>query len=808
MNLASVDLSQMTRQQKLALSALLDEKLQRQKNTAAGADLIDFAHAVYPNYAVGSHHKIMAKLFKEIAEGKKKRVIVNVAPRHGKSELTSYLFPAWFLGQRPDAKIIMATHTASLSEDFGKRVRNLIDSPEYREVFPNTVLAEDSKSAGAWNTTAGGKYYAVGVGGALAGRGADLLVIDDPHSEQDGKSNTKTVFDQAWGWYQTGPRQRLMWGGAIVVVMCMTGDTPVLMADGTEKPLRDVRPGDDVATHEDGVRTTAKVLNWQSSGVDSIFTVRTQSGRLLRANERHPFLVDDGGVQKWVRLKNLQPGMCLVVTKAAEGPHGRKQSPGCADRAKPQSRITRNILTHLFTRRGTTESGRAKSARTTGAEGQSRPEGFAPRTTQSGSGRPESGPRRTLQKSGATRGSRLGTAFRRLISTRFSDAKAAFAQCAASLLQNTILARTGTASCASTTITLLGAFEGYSATTATSPSGTQKPQQQQMQWPRTSDFTTDRIVDVTASGEEEVFDIEVERTGNFIANGVVSHNTRWSLMDLTGRLISYQQNNPDADQWEVVELPAILPSGKALWPEKWPVEELLRTKATLEPRYWNAQYQQKPASDESAIIKREWWREWPHEDPPKCSFVIQTWDTAHERSNSADYSACTTWGIFDEVVQEGPEAGKVRPAIILLDAFKARMEFPELKEVCLRHWTEWQPDAFIVEKKAAGAPLIQELRQMGIPVSEFSPSRGNDKTVRVNAIADIFASGRVWAPRTRWAMEVIEECATFPVGVKDDYVDCTSCALLRYRQGRFISLDTDVQDEPKRFKSSRMAGYY
>lgn len=493
----------MTRQQKLALSALLDEKLQRQKNTAAGADLIDFAHAVYPNYAVGAHHKIMAKLFKEIAEGKKKRVIVNVAPRHGKSELTSYLFPAWFLGQRPDAKIIMATHTASLSEDFGKRVRNLIDSPEYREVFPNTVLAEDSKSAGAWNTTAGGKYYAVGVGGALAGRGADLLVIDDPHSEQDGKSNTKTVFDQAWGWYQTGPRQRLMWGGAIVIVM-----------------------------------------------------------------------------------------------------------------------------------------------------------------------------------------------------------------------------------------------------------------------------------------------------------------TRWSLVDLSGRLISYQQNNSDADQWEVVELPAILPSGKALWPEKWPVEELQRTKATLEPRYWNAQYQQKPASDESAIIKREWWREWPHEDPPKCSFVIQTWDTAHERSNSADYSACTTWGIFDEVVQEGPEAGKVRPAIILLDAFKARMEFPELKEVCLRHWTEWQPDAFIVEKKAAGAPLIQELRQMGIPVSEFSPSRGNDKTVRVNAIADIFASGRVWAPRTRWAMEVIEECATFPVGVKDDYVDCTSCALLRYRQGRFISLDTDVQDEPKRFKSSRLAGYY
>jgi predicted phage terminase large subunit-like protein len=503
MNLADVDIAQMTRAQKLALSALLDEKLKRTKNANAQDDLIDFAHAVYPNYSVGGHHRIMAKLFKDIVDGKKKRVIVAVPPRHGKSELTSYLFPAWFLGQKPDAKIIMATHTANLSEDFGKRVRNLIDSAEYREIFPKTLLAEDSKSAGSWNTTSGGKYFAAGVGGALAGRGADLVVIDDAHSEQDGKSNSKTVFEQAWSWYQTGPRQRLMWGGAIVVV-----------------------------------------------------------------------------------------------------------------------------------------------------------------------------------------------------------------------------------------------------------------------------------------------------------------GTRWSLLDLTGRLLDYQRNNPGADQWEMVELPAIMPSGRALWPEKWPIKELLQTKATLEPRYWNAQYQQQPASDESAIIKREWWREWPHEDPPDVNFVIQTWDTAHEAKSSSDYSACTTWGIFDEVIQEGPEAGKVKPGIILLDAFKERMEFPELKEVAFKHWTEWQPDAFIVEKKAAGAPLIQELRQMGIPVSEFTPSRGNDKVSRVNAIADIFASGRVWAPNTRWAKEVIEECATFPVGTNDDYVDCTSCALLRYRQGRFITLDSDVKDEPKKFKGGKKRGYY
>ena len=491
------DLKTLSRAEKLKLLELLDQKIERNELKEARESLISFATQVYPGYSVGYHHKKMALLFKDIAEGRKKRVIINVAPRHGKSELASFLFPAWFLGERPDAKIIMATHTATLSEDYGRRVRNLIASPDYARIFPDTMIAEDSKSAGAWNTSVGGKYYAVGVGGALAGRGADLLVIDDPHSEQDIRANSKTAFEQAWGWYQTGPRQRLMWGGAIVVVM-----------------------------------------------------------------------------------------------------------------------------------------------------------------------------------------------------------------------------------------------------------------------------------------------------------------TRWGLSDLTGKLLAHQANNPDADQWEVVEFPAILPSGRALWPEKWPLEELLKTKATIDPRYWNAQYQQEPTSDASAIIKRDWWRVWEGDEPPDCIFTIQSWDTAHEAKTSADYSACTTWGVWIN------EEDKGQPHLILLDAFKARMEFPELKETALEHYNDWKPDAFIVEKKAAGAPLIQELRAMGIPVSEFSPSRGNDKIVRMNAVSALFEGGRVWAPDTRWAKEVIEECAAFPVGDHDDFVDCTSCALMRFRQGRFVTLDSDVPDEPKTFRSIRRAGYY
>jgi predicted phage terminase large subunit-like protein len=466
---------------------------------AKRTNMIEFAKHVYPGFKVGPHHRKLAKIFQDVIDGKKKRVIINIAPRMGKSEFSSYLFPSYFLGNFPNKKIIMGTHTAGLSEDFGRRVRNLIDSEEYHEVFAQTTVADDQKAAGKWSTGAGGQYYAAGVGGALAGRGADLFVIDDPHSEQDVKANSRLAFDTAWSWFQTGPLQRLMPGGAIIVIM-----------------------------------------------------------------------------------------------------------------------------------------------------------------------------------------------------------------------------------------------------------------------------------------------------------------TRWGLLDLTGRLIDYQIKNPDSPRWEIVELPAILhentESEKSLWPEQWPLEALKSAKSSMDPRYWNAQYMQQPTSDTSAIVSRKQWRIWQPDDPPECEYIIQSWDTAFETKTSADYSACTTWGVFYN------EEENDNAQIILLDAFKDRMAFPELKQVALKHWKEWQPDAFIVEKKAAGAPLIQELRNMGIPVQETNPSRGNDKMVRLNAVADLFSSGKVWAPDTRWAREVIEEVASFPVGENDDYVDTTSQALMRFRQGGFIQLDSDEKDDPIYFK--RRAAYY
>jgi len=281
--------------------------------------------------------------------------------------------------------------------------------------------------------------------------------------------------------------------------------------------------------------------------------------------------------------------------------------------------------------------------------------------------------------------------------------------------------------------------------------------------------------------------------------------TRWSKLDLTGRLIEYQTKNPESIPWEIVELPAILNEGtedeKSLWPEQWPLSTLKATKASIDPQYWNAQYMQQPTSNNAAIISRTSWRVWEPDEPPRCDYIIQSWDTAFETKTNSDYSACTTWGVFYN--EEEADTAQV----ILLDAFKDRMPFPELKTVALKHWKEWDPDAFIVEKKASGGPLIQELRSMGIPVQEFSPSRGNDKIVRVNAIADLFSSGKVWAPDTRWAREVIEEVASFPNGDHDDFVDTTSQALLRFRQGGFISLESDERDEPQMFRRKTNAYY-
>jgi predicted phage terminase large subunit-like protein len=278
--------------------------------------------------------------------------------------------------------------------------------------------------------------------------------------------------------------------------------------------------------------------------------------------------------------------------------------------------------------------------------------------------------------------------------------------------------------------------------------------------------------------------------------------TRWSKKDLTGRVIKADAQR-GGEGWEVVEFPAILDSGQPLWPEFWKIEELEALKNELPNSKWMAQYMQNPTSEVSAIVKREWWQIWEGEHPPMCEFTIQSWDTAFLKTERSDYCACTTWGVF---YQEN-NVGVTVPHIILLNSFKERMEFPELKQSALEHYKEWEPDALIVEAKASGAPLVFELRAMGIPVQEYTPSKGSDKIARLNSVADMFASGRVWVPATSWAEELVEEVASFPSGEHDDLVDSMTQALLRFRRGGFITLESDEQDDAPEWRRRKKAYY-
>ena len=274
--------------------------------------------------------------------------------------------------------------------------------------------------------------------------------------------------------------------------------------------------------------------------------------------------------------------------------------------------------------------------------------------------------------------------------------------------------------------------------------------------------------------------------------------TRWSKRDLTGQVIKAAAQR-GGDEWEVIEFPAILPSGNPLWPQFWSLKELMALKEELPNQKWMAQYMQNPTSEQSAIVKREWWQIWEHDSPPTCEFILQAWDTAFEKSNRADYSACTTWGVF----YMEDDTGVKQANIILLNAFRERLEFPALKKKAVEECRDWEPDSIIVEKKASGAPLIYEMRAMGIPVQEFTPSKGNDKISRLNAVSDLFASGRVWVPNTQWAEEVVDEVASFPGGEHDDYVDSVSLAMMRFRKGGYIRSILDEPEELPEFRRKR-----
>jgi predicted phage terminase large subunit-like protein len=843
------NIDELDEDEQLELLAIVDILEARTEAQRCRDDLLAFCIRMQPDYKVGAHHKALAKLLMEIERGDKDRISVSVAPRHGKSQLVSIYFPAWYMGRNPTKQVMMVSHTSDLAVDFGRKVRNLIDSPAYQEIFPHVSLSTDSKSAGRWNTNRGGVYYATGVGSSIAGRGADLLVVDDAVSEQDILKGGPEALQKIYEWFAYGARTRLMPKGAVALVGCMTADTRVLMSDGSEKPICDIEIGDEIVSYDGQGFVQKRILNWINHGSDHIYAIRLNCGNLIRANERHPFLVYKEGVAEWVRLRDLRPGDELVSLRVATVSLEQEASRGDAKFARTESSVTEKLLglnlkslnQNLALRKDAQVSLDLRALEvsappvyresTTTSKIQTRPtEDRAIGVNGGANSAQRRGAQRTLRlldfvipittNFGGRRVSiethlhriearilSIVTGFLSKITSACGLNKKVAARYAENHQATSTRQRLGTVDWRLTTATTQSESAPYSVTPVTSLLDLEPTRPDSSERLSIYEPTLSKISEIQLDGFEDVFDIEVEDTENFIANGVVSHNTRWHTDDLIGRVIKDMAMNELADQYEVIEFPAImevpdpenpeLTIEKALWPEFYDLQALYRTRASMPLFQWNAQYQQNPTAEGSAIIKREWWRRWMKDEPPKCEFLIMSLDAAAETHNRADFTALTTWGVFFNEEEDTHN-------IILLNSIKKRYEFPELKQMCLLNYKDWEPDSFIVEKKSAGVAIYQELRRMGIPVQEYTPHRGTgDKTARLNSVTDIVSSGMVWVPETRWAEEVVEEIASFPYGSHDDLVDSTVMALMRFRQGGFLTLPSDMKEDPPEFKSRR-----
>jgi predicted phage terminase large subunit-like protein len=292
---------------------------------------------------------------------------------------------------------------------------------------------------------------------------------------------------------------------------------------------------------------------------------------------------------------------------------------------------------------------------------------------------------------------------------------------------------------------------------------------------------------------------------------VVLINTRWHEGDLSGVLETKMYEDPQSDQWEIIRIPALndtrslalllegaeklkaqgyLPEdwpdpvlGETFWPAPedyagyhWSSDELISTKHNLPSYQWNALYMQNPSAEDGGILKKSYWRIWKNPLPPECDIVIASVDTAFSQRERADYSAITIWGLFTVLGRNN---------LIMLSAKKGHWAYPDLRKNLMKSIDKYDPDTIIIENKASGMSLVQDLTMAGLPIFAFQPDR--DKESRVHAITPIFAQGRVWVPAEKmYADEVIEECRQFPLGRHDDYVDTVSQALLWMRNGAYV----------------------
>lgn len=820
---------------RIKIERLVAELNKRKKREEAQEDFLAFVRSQWPDFISGAHHRRIAKLFEAVARGEKRRIIINLAPRHTKSEFASFLFPAWFLGKFPKKKVMQVSNTAELAEGFGRKVRNLLETEEYKEIFPDVELRSDSKAAGRWNTNYGGDYYATGVGAALAGRGADLCIaegsivyckrrgpvvagnvsIGDYILGSDGygrveavihSTHTESVFvDGAefskqhpiWtvnrGWVAAGELTSSDWLQSVKWYDRLSALLTKRWYYATYNQATEIASNLLFQRILHLVGYAAEMFQSQCSKLQQLWSQRYSS---LRTLEQIYQLYSRYGVSPITKAHagsdrqygalhtgELPVGVYggAVQQQAEQRSHysvwgNAHISPvGAEDRLDQRHDKAPDIQDEAFPGRGPTNGKRELEPEKSATALFDWRIGSRIRITRHyGEGY------RILQKEGASRLERVVQNILRVCLGIRRPRKVKTVTHTGARFVNFMVGGHHTF--------IVNPYLTHNCI-IDDPHSENEALQAQF-----NPGVYDKVYDWFTTGPRQ----RLQPGG-----AIIIVQTRWSLRDLTGQILETASQRAGADQWEVFEFPAILPSGNPLWPEYWSREMLEAIRAEIPTGKWQAQYQQDPTSDENAIIKRADWQVWDKEDPPRVNYVIMAMDTAFEAKKSADYSAAVFFGVWDN-----PEDGD-QPNIILLNAWRDKLEFPELKARTLEMYKEWEPDSVIIEKKASGAPLIAELRRTGIPVQEYTPSRGNDKITRLNSIADIFASGKVWAPRKRWAEELIDEVASFPSGRYDDFVDCVSLALSRFRAGGFVGTQHDKNDyEDEWMYRGRTAKYY
>ena len=300
-------------------------------------------------------------------------------------------------------------------------------------------------------------------------------------------------------------------------------------------------------------------------------------------------------------------------------------------------------------------------------------------------------------------------------------------------------------------------------------------------------------------------------------------NTRYHYDDLCGWLLKQEDNAGDYNiiPWDVVRIPAWLdeeaaelldlPVGSSYFPE-WKPDEVLRVdeheiKASNGARYWNALYMQDPTPDEGGLIKKKWIKWWDQNEPPPCDFIIQTYDTAFSTKTTADYSVIQTWGIFSMYDEDALGYESYAPNMILLGNMRGRYEYPELRRLSQILYDDFKPDVCIVEKKASGQSLIQDMRRSGLPVQEYTPDR--DKVSRVYAASPMIETGKVWIPSNKpWADDLLTEMLQFPNAAHDDQVDAMTMAIHYMKESWHLTHPEDPYFDDEDKKNKKRVAYW